>query len=45
MLINLIDTTLAFQSENDLNKFKVNFKDYLTEKTKLCLFNDDYSLS
>ena len=45
MPINLIDTKLAFQSENDLNKYKANFKDYLTEKTKLCLFNDDDSLS
>ena len=43
MAINLIKTVLAFQSESDLNKFKANFKDYLTEAT-LCLFNDDGTL-
>lgn len=44
MAINLIKTILAFQSENDLNNFKANFKDYLTETT-LCLFNDNGALS
>ena len=44
MAINLIKTILAFRSENDLNNFKANFKDYLTETTKLCLFDDDETL-
>ena len=44
MAINLIKTILAFRSENDLNNFKANFKDYLTETTKLCLFDVDATL-
>ena len=44
MSINLIKTILAFQSETDLKKFKFNFKNYLTESTLLCLFNDSSTL-
>ena len=40
MAINLIKTILAFRSENDLNNFKANFKDYLTETTMLRLLSD-----
>lgn len=44
MSINLIKTILAFQSESDLNKFKANFKGYLTETTKFCLVDNGNTL-
>lgn len=44
MAINLIKNVLAFQSEIDLSNFKANFKGYLTETTKLCLFDNNNTL-
>lgn len=44
MAINLTKTLLAFQNEIDLNNFKANFKGYLTETSKLCLFDNNNTL-